>query len=106
MKLTPLLLFILLFLPFSKGSAQDLEQMAKADPFSIRGTVGIEFSYYNAKNKASSYDPFTFTFSGNPVTETSAIWRSPLSKIGKEGLVLEINSSKRFRAIGKLLVRA
>jgi len=49
------------------GKSQDLERIKDADPFSIRGNVGVEFMYYNAWNKRDSYDPFTFKFHGNPV---------------------------------------
>ena len=59
------------FILFAYGivdiQAQDLENIKKQDPFSIRGSVGVEFTYYNAVNKPSSYDPFTYRFSGNPV---------------------------------------
>ena len=58
---------ILVFLLITTISfSQDMENIKYQDPFSIRGNIGVEFSVYNAWNKTSSYDPFTYQFQGNP----------------------------------------
>ncbi|MCP4124536.1 MAG: hypothetical protein GY751_22555 [Bacteroidetes bacterium] len=69
MSLAKQLILFVIFLSCTivDGNSQDLENIKEADPFSIRGNVGVEFMYYNAWNKRSSYDPFTFQFHGSPV---------------------------------------